>query len=242
MLGSTVYSEAIRQGYATHNPFTDLGLPTGASGPKRNLSPDDVFALIDGATDLQRPFVATVAFTGGRVSEILGLTWGDIDLDAGEVRIEAQLQGGRRDRTKTEAGVRSVGIPPSLVTLLREHRRRQVERGVSVAQESFVFASATGQPMDRRRAHRVVQAAAVKAKLIGEGESLRVHDLRAGFALNSLRSGMTLPELQRALGHTKPDMSLAYARVVSGDAVIRSSAYEREAVAEVLELKAVASR
>ena len=52
-----------------------------------------------------------------------------------------------------------------------------------------MFASVTGTPMDRRRAHRGVQAAARKAKLIGKDENLRVHDLRAGFAFNSLRTG-----------------------------------------------------
>jgi hypothetical protein len=66
-LGSAVYGEAIERRLTTHNPFARLRLPEAASGPKRNLSPSDVHALIDGATDLMRPFVATVAFTGGRV-------------------------------------------------------------------------------------------------------------------------------------------------------------------------------
>jgi integrase len=239
-LGSSVYGEAIRRDIVGHNPFTGLGLPTGASGPKRNLTPEDVHALIDGATDLQRPLVATLVYTGGRVSEVCGLTWGDIDLDAGVVRIAAQLQRGERQRTKTEAGIRGVGVPEQLVSLLREHRRTQVARGVSVAQENFVFASATGKPCDRRRAHRIVQAAARKAGLIGKDENLGVHDLRAGFALNSLRTGMTLPDLQRGLGQKKPDMALLYARIVARDAVIRSSAYDRDEEAEVVELRAVA--
>jgi hypothetical protein len=49
---------------------------------------------------------------------------------------------------------------------------------------------------------------------------------------------MTLPELQRALGHTKPDQSLEYAALIERDAVIRSSAYDRSDVAEVVELRA----
>jgi len=69
--------------------------------------------------------------------------------------------------------------------------------------------------------------------------ALRVHDLRAAFALNSLRDGMTLPELQRALGHRKPDQSLSHASVVAKDAVIRSSAYDRDEQGEVVALKPV---
>jgi site-specific recombinase XerC len=170
-------------------------------------------------------------------SEALGLRWQDLDLGAGVIRISGQLQRGERTRTKSEAGVRGIGVPEQLVGSLRQHRRTQVERGVSVAQESFVFASVTGTPMDRRRAHRVVQAAARKAKLIGKDENLRVHDLRAGFALNSLRDGMTLPELQRALGHRKADQSLSYASIVAKDAVVRSSAYDRDETADVVELR-----
>ena len=117
----------------------------------------ELIALIDGATDLMQPFVATVAFTGARVSEVLGLSWADIDLDAGIIRIAGQLQRGERADTKTEAGVRGIGIPERLVTLLREHRRKQVERGVSVTEDAFVFASATDHrtcPQTRRRTAR----------------------------------------------------------------------------------------
>lgn len=236
-LGNTVYGEAMERGLTTHNPFSRLRLPEAAKGPKRNLSPSDVHALIDGATDLMRPFVATVAFTGARISEALGLKWSDIDLDAGIIDISGQLQRGERTGTKTDAGVRGIGIPEQLVTLLKAHRRRQVERGVAATEDSFVFASATGTPMDRRRGHRVVQAAARKAKLTGSDENLRVHDLRSAFALNSLRDGMTLPELQKALGHTKPDQSLEYAALVGRSTVIRSSAYDRDEAGEVVELR-----
>ena len=102
---------------------------------------------------------------------------------------------------------------------------------------SFLFASITGAPIDRRRAHRVVQASAKKAGLVGEGQNLRVHDLRAAFALNSLRGGLTLAELQRALGHTRADQSLAYSRLVERETVIRSSVYDRDELAEVMQLK-----
>ena len=52
---------------------------------------------------------------------------------------------------------------------------------------------------------------------------------------------MTLPELQRALGHRKADQSLSYASIVAKDAVVRSSAYDRDEGGEVVELRAVAS-
>jgi hypothetical protein len=54
-VGSAAFGEAIERGLTTHNPFARLRLPEAASGPKRNLSPDDVHALIAGTTDLMRP-------------------------------------------------------------------------------------------------------------------------------------------------------------------------------------------
>lgn len=66
--------------------------------------------------------------TGMRWGEVAGLTWGDLDLDAGSVRVEWTL--GNIDarvtwkpRPKSRAGERD----PATIAALKEHRRRQVE-------------------------------------------------------------------------------------------------------------------
>jgi integrase len=65
----------------------------------------------------------TAVFTGLRASELRGLRWEDVDLKRGELHVRQ-----RADRynafgkPKSEAGERTVPLPPMVVTALREHR------------------------------------------------------------------------------------------------------------------------
>ena len=235
-VGSRVYT--LHRAAVRHNPFQGIELSGRvAAGPKRNVTSEEAFALIDAATELMKPLVAVIVHTGGRISEVVGLQWGDVDLDTGTIRISGQLQDGAKSRTKTEAGRRRLRVPGSVVELLRQHRARQLERGVSIAPTAWVFASASGKPCDRRRAHRVVQQSARKAGLITKGETLRPHDLRGAWALSNLRAGMSLADLQRGGGWSTSAMALSYSRVVAGETVVESLAHARDEQGELVEIR-----
>jgi integrase len=235
-VGSRVYT--LHRNAARHNPFAGIELSGRvASGPRRNVTSEEAYALIDAATPLTKPLVATIVHTGGRISETIGLQWCDVNLEAGTIRIAGQLQDGVKARTKTEAGRRTLRVPESLIELLRAHRARQLQRGAPIEPTSWVFTSTNGKPCDRRRAHRVVQQSARKAGLIGEGETLRPHDLRGAWALSNLRSGMSLADLQRGGGWSTSAMALMYSRIVNGEAVVESLAHARDEQGELVELR-----
>jgi len=235
-VGSRLYT--LNRRAARSNPFQGVELAGRiASGPKRNISTEQAFALIEASTPLMKPLVAVIVHTGGRVSETVGLQWRDVDLEAGTISIVGQLHRGEKVRTKTEAGVRTLRVPDSVVELLREHRARQLERGVAIGEDSFVFSSSSGRPMDRRRCHRIVQSSARKAGLIGKAESVRVHDLRGAWALSNLRAGMSLADLQRGGGWTTSQMVLSYSRIVSDETVVESLAHARDSKGELVELR-----
>ena len=67
-----------------------------------------------------RLMVATALYTGLRISELLGLTWDDVDFERGVIRVRAQLSRAhrgappRRVRTKTEASIRDVPLVAQL--------------------------------------------------------------------------------------------------------------------------------
>jgi site-specific recombinase XerD len=54
--------------------------------------------------------IETCIATGARISEVLGLRWKCVDLDAGTIRIELRLWHGELDRPKTEGSRRVLGI------------------------------------------------------------------------------------------------------------------------------------
>jgi hypothetical protein len=82
--------------------------------------------------------------TGGRLSELLGLTWGDVNLadpsDA-SIRIESQVdRKGRRRPLKTAESQREVELPRTLATLLLALKVRSIHS----RPDSFVFATLHG--------------------------------------------------------------------------------------------------
>ena len=83
-------------------------------------SPDEIRAIIAVCEGRWRPLLLTLIFTGLRASELRGLRWIDIDLKRGEIHVRQ-----RADRyneigpPKSEAGERTVPLPPMVVNVLR---------------------------------------------------------------------------------------------------------------------------
>lgn len=94
-------------------------LKVGVDIPTR----DEVKALVGVLSGRWRPLLLTAIFTGLRASELRGLRWQDVDLDRKEIHVRQ-----RADRfndigkPKSEAGERSVPMPPLVVNSLREWR------------------------------------------------------------------------------------------------------------------------
>ncbi len=62
---------------------------------KRILSTVETRRLIEKATDGSRDLIATLALSGLRQSEALGLTWQDVDFEAGVLRVPTSSVVGR---------------------------------------------------------------------------------------------------------------------------------------------------
>jgi integrase len=123
---SRLFAYAVRRGYLAVNPVSALERserPKVRKRPKRVLSADEIRRLLEAATPLYRPILMLAVYTGLRQSECLGLQWRDVDLEAGFVRVRAQLdRSGARVEPKTAEAVRDVVLAPSLGRMLRAHR------------------------------------------------------------------------------------------------------------------------
>jgi integrase len=132
--------QAVRHGLLKTNPATGAELPTrttveAAPAAKVNCwgTAEAVTFLrtVDAEHDPQMAAFAHLALdTGARKSELFGLRWADVDLDARTVRIERQLDhAGRKPvfgPTKTK-GNRSIEVTAQTVARLRAHRQAQAE-------------------------------------------------------------------------------------------------------------------
>lgn len=117
-----------------------------------------------------------VALTLGlRQGEALGLTWADVDLDAGTVTVRHSLQRSKGKGLvhvppKSSAGYRTIPIEAATLDALRRHRRaataeRQAASGVYDNPLDLVFTQPNGRPMspemDSRAWHDLLDRAGV---------------------------------------------------------------------------------
>lgn len=132
----SLLAEAQEQGLIATNPVRDLrrrrkGKERKAERRQKGKlkigvdipTPGEVKALVGALAGRWRPLLLTAVFTGLRASELRGLRWQDVDLDKRELHVRQRADRFNDiGRPKTEAGERTVPIPPLVANTLREWR------------------------------------------------------------------------------------------------------------------------
>jgi integrase len=80
------------------------------------------------------------------------------------------------------------------------------ERGAHADPEAFVFASRNGSGLERKVAREALKRAVAKAGITAPTPTL--HDLRHSHASMLIALDTSIVEIQRRLGHRKPDTTL----------------------------------
>lgn len=134
------------------------------------------------ALDPLYPAYVLILVLGFRRGEVLGLTWKHVDLDAGEVTVQLQLQRIRQrlvhGDTKTDASAATLPLPQICVTALQLRRKTQ-EAARQAAGElwtdsDFVFTTRYGTPIEPRNFNRFFVGRSAKAGV----RVIRLHDTR----------------------------------------------------------------
>jgi integrase len=180
---------------------------------QRVLSRAEIERLLAACGPRDRLMIATVLYTGLRISEMLGLVWDDVDFSAEVIRVRAQLSRAhrgapaRRVAPKTPASARDVPLVAQLARLLGAHR----ERSHFAQRADWVFATARGTPHGHRNvSRRALGRPAQHAGLNDDGwPPLRFHDLRHTFASHLIIDlGLDPAQVSRILGHARITITL----------------------------------
>jgi integrase len=229
---SSLMRYAVRAKLIERNPIRDLDRDD-RPGVKRQTEPryldaDEVRLLLSKMGDSFRPVASVCAYGGLRISECLGLTWGDVDFDAKTITVRRQLDDdlSLREVTKTEASATSVRMLPALERELREHRRWQ--GGIDfrrVHRDALVFTTASGKPQSRRNALRAVKLAGDAAGLNPKGvEPIGLHDLRHSLIGLALDAGASLAQAALLARHASPKVTAQVYAGLSDKAKAEASA------------------
>jgi integrase len=212
---SGLFRFALTRGYIATNPLDRLAKiekPKQVSKREaRRLTTEEIRRLCSAATPRYRPIITTLAWTGMRVSEALGLHWEDVDFDAKEIRVRGQLTDeGTFKRPKTKAGTRTVPLLPVVEQELREHRKKQLALGL-VGSDRLVFTTHDGKPLNRHNVrNKGIGTAADKAGLHPEGATrITTHDLRRTFISHLILGlGLDPVRVSKIAGHSNVSVTL----------------------------------
>lgn len=164
-------------------------------------------------TENWRPLIVTAVFTGMRSSELRGLRWQDVDFKRSEISVNQRVdEFGEIGPPKSEAGIRTIPVPPLVINALKELRLRQANG------PSFVFANPDGEPRSHTNViNKGLVPAMVRAGVVteeGKAKYSGLHALRhfyASWLINRREDGgLALPAkmVQERLGHASIVMTM----------------------------------
>jgi integrase len=224
---SRVLKAAAKSGLLSSNPAADEDLRLKAARPKRPLVwPEQVMALLEASEGVLvngrgRPLLATMIGTGMRIGEVLALQRRHVDLHPGTITVID---------SKTEAGVRTIDLPPAL----RDELAIWLDRSPFKEPGDFVFPTSTGKEDTRgnvRKRLGVRAFALANEALVAQGirpimdGAWTNHSMRRTFATLRLTAGEAPLYVAKQIGHTDPAFTLkCYADAVEHDARLSDAA------------------
>jgi integrase len=148
--------------------------------------------------------------TGLRQGELLGLKWDDVDLEDGALQVRRTLtitkSGPVFTSPKTTSSRRSVKLTSNATEALKSHLKRQlgeIDRVGSLWSpgdaDGLIFASETGEPLDRRAVTKLKFKPLLKRSGLPE---IRFHDLRHTCATLLLTRNVNPKIVSEMLGHS----------------------------------------
>ncbi|GGN41522.1 hypothetical protein GCM10011578_089950 [Streptomyces fuscichromogenes] len=161
-----------------------------------------------------RAVIVTLAGSGLRIGELLGLKVSDVDFKAGAIRVERQrLQSGTIGPPKTAKSRRTVPVGEVVTDALLTHLAARPSK-------EWLFTMEEGEPLNYRRwktewncARRTLQAAENEAaeregRKPVELPHMVTHDLRHFYASALIAGGAIVKQVQLVLGHASAVITL----------------------------------
>lgn len=203
-----ICNTAVADEIILRSPCQVRGAGQEHSPERKPPTTEQVTKLAEAIDERYKLLVLLAAWATLRWGEAIGLRRRDFDLLHGTVTVDeqlVQLDGGKLEvgEPKTAAGIRTVAIPPHLLSDVKAH----LEKFVSADPDAWVFLGPKGAMLTRSNFGVIFRRAQNKAVLGG----FTFHDLRHHAAtLAASIPGVTTRDLMARMGHTSPRAALIY--------------------------------
>ena len=209
---SALLSHAVDHGMVNRHVIRDAARhgPRRRKGRERKEiripSKDEMRAMLAEVEGTFRPMLITAMFTGMRASELRGLAWNDVDLDAKLIRVRH-----RADRwndigpPKTSAGNRDIPMAPLVVNTLREWKIACPKSEIGL-----VFPNSRGNVQSLANLwNRDLTPLQIACGIVDDNDKAKYgfHALRHAAASLFIEQGFTPKKVQAIMGHSSMQMT-----------------------------------
>jgi integrase len=211
-------SSAVDDEYVSANPASKLGRSLGliVSSKQRTqevkaMTQEELSRFLMALKRVGLPYgplLRTLALTGVRLGEALGMQWADVHIEAGTLRIERAIVQGKHVDTPKSGHGRTVEMGPQLAkTLLRLRMKGplRMRKHRWAEMPEWVFATRSGEPPDGQHVRSIFGRVLKAAQL---PKHFTPHCLRHTFASLLLQRGESPQWVQQQLGHASIQLTV----------------------------------
>lgn len=175
--------------------------------PRQIMSEQEVREVLANAKEFNPtifyPFLYAIVQTGARRSEIMKLTWIDVDFKTNFIHLRETKNGESR----------KIKMSPGLRELLENKQRTS----------QYVFPNEEGNKLNRAKVQRMID----RFKVIHpNGKNWNYHDLRHSFAYNFLKKQGEMYQLKAILGHKTIQMTVDLYGNLKAQDIEKASPYD----------------
>jgi integrase len=202
-----IFATAVEDGLVPRNPCIIKGASIERPAERPVASIAQVFEIADAIEPQYRAMVMLGTFCSLRLGEIRALRRRHVDVLHRTVRVEEQIQELSNGELvvgppKSDAGVRTVAIPPAILPEIEAH----LSSFVGVGADAMLFSNINGAPLRRATFYTVWSRAMKEVGVSG----LRFHDLRHTGNTLAAMTGASTKELMSRMGQSSPRAALIY--------------------------------
>ena len=239
---STALAQAVKWSILPDNPATRATPPQPGKSKARALTLDERNRILEAARKARYPgldvVVSLLGLTGLRRSELLALSWSDLDLDTPPgwltvrrtVAVDDTGKVVLRSYAKTEGSVRTIPLSTGLLGLLRRHKAfiagQAMAFGADYQREPMlVFPEAGGFAMHPEAMSSKLRSLMRTAGVKGVQPT---HGHRHSMATHMLAAGADLKTVSTRLGHSSTQITHdLYVHVLDEKATAAAEALEK---------------
>lgn len=224
---SVLYNHAIRYEWFTFNPISRVRTSQKRLRDKDVLTPDEFQQLVPHLSVRDRAMVLLIGSTGLRRSEMIALTWSDLNLRTMEVNVLRSCVRNRIGTTKTESSRRPVPLHPLVLSALLEWR----EQSPYATDLDFLFPSVWFKGSRSLSPDSILEKSIrpALAKIGVVGKQIGWHSFRHSLATNLRSLGVDIKVAQELMRYSSCRTTLdVYTRTVDQQ--------KREASLKIIEL------